>query len=97
MKTPEDVASEIVGQFSWHSNVVEGGCLVGQQVPVSRAIAEAVRQERARAEIARQALADAATALIRLSAGRVKPKGRTVKEAMAKAEWALGASRPGGQ
>lgn len=53
MKTPEQVADEIIGRFPWHSNVIEGGCLVGQQVPVARAIAEAIAAERERcAEIA---------------------------------------------
>lgn len=46
--TPEQIAADVVNRFPWHSNVVEGGCLVGQQHAVARAIAEAIKQERER-------------------------------------------------
>jgi hypothetical protein len=48
MKTPDQIADEIVAQFSWSTNVSRNGRLVGQQVIVAEAVAEAIKVERAR-------------------------------------------------
>lgn len=48
MKTPEQIAQEIVDQFSWSTNVSRGGRLVGQQYVVAQAIAAAIQAERDR-------------------------------------------------
>jgi hypothetical protein len=48
MKTPEQIAQEIVDQFSWSTNVSRGGRLIGQQYVVAEAIAAAIQAERDR-------------------------------------------------
>lgn len=80
-KTPEQVATEIVDRFSWNSNVVEGGCLVGQQHAVAKAIAQAIKAERDRCQAMHSALCDGAIALIGITRGRLKPAGRVAKNA----------------
>lgn len=47
MKTTEAWAREIVDKFSWSSNVMLDGKLVGQQFVVARAIAAAIRKAQA--------------------------------------------------
>lgn len=47
VRTPEQIAADIVGRFSWSSNVMIDGQLVGQQYAVALAIADAIRAERA--------------------------------------------------
>ena len=47
MKTPEEIAAEIVNQFAWTSNVMVDGRLMSQQHAVKLAIAEAIREDRA--------------------------------------------------
>lgn len=44
---PEDIAADIVNRFSWSSNVLWNGQLVGEQYVVALAIADAIRAERA--------------------------------------------------
>lgn len=46
-RTPEDIAIDIVSRFSWSSNVMWQGRLVGVQYVVAQAIADAIRAERA--------------------------------------------------
>lgn len=48
MKTPEQIAAEIIERFSWSSNVIHEGRMVAQQYIVGLAIAEAIRFERDR-------------------------------------------------
>jgi hypothetical protein len=48
VKTPEQIAAEIVNQFSWSSNVMRDGRLIGEQYVVAEAIAAAIRADRDR-------------------------------------------------
>ena len=50
MKSPEQIAEEIVGGFSWTSNVMRNGRAVGQQYVVAEAIADVIQAERDRCE-----------------------------------------------
>lgn len=79
MKSPEQIAAEIVNRFSWGSNVVHEGRLVGQQHVVALAIAEAIRAERRRATIAHDALGSSVLALNGVSTGYLKPRGRKAR------------------
>jgi len=47
LKNPDTIAREIVDRFPWSSNVILEGRLVGQQVIVAQAIADAIRADRA--------------------------------------------------
>lgn len=47
-KTPEEIASEIVGKLNFTSNRIVNGRWVGEQYFAKQAIAEAIRDERAR-------------------------------------------------
>ncbi len=47
MKTPEQIANEIVDQLSFSSNRMVNGRLIGEQYFAARAIAEAIRADRA--------------------------------------------------
>jgi hypothetical protein len=93
MKTPEQIAADIVDRFSWGSNVVYRGRLVGQQFVVAIAIADAIRAERVRGDTARDALVDTTLALNGVSTGYLKPKGRHAKSALATAAQAMEMTR----
>lgn len=84
MKTPEEIAAEIVDRLSRSSNVV----LLGQE-PIVAAIADAIHAERRRVGIARSALMDAAIALAGVTTGYLKPKGKIAPRALAGAHVAL--------
>lgn len=47
MQTPQQIAEHIVDDFSWSSNVMRDGRLIGQQHVVADAIAEAIKKDRA--------------------------------------------------
>lgn len=46
VQTPDEIAQRIVDRFSWSSNVMRDGRLVGQQFIVAEAIAKAIEAER---------------------------------------------------
>lgn len=81
MKTPEQIAAELVDQFSWSSNVMRDGRLVGQQYIVAEAIARAIASERVRAQTLTSALCRAMTALAGLTSRRLQPNGPKAKYA----------------
>lgn len=56
MKSPEQVALEVVDQLSFSSNRMVGGRLVGEQYFAAQAIAGAVSKERAEIKRLRDAL-----------------------------------------
>lgn len=93
MKTPEQVATEIVNRFSWGSNVSCQGRLVGQQHVVGIAIAEAIAAERARVQTLKSALCATMTAIAGLSSLRLKPRGKVATAAFASGEQALKETR----
>lgn len=94
MKTPEQIAADIIGRFAWHTNVVgPGGCLIGQQHAVAEAIADAIRTERLTIRVARNALFGTTSALAGVTSGRLKPKGKIAAQAFAEANNALGLTR----
>lgn len=47
MRSPEEIAQEIVNKFSWSSNRMLNGRLVGEQYFVAQAIADAIKADRA--------------------------------------------------
>lgn len=47
MKMPSETAMKLVGQFSWGSNVIRDGKMIGQQYIVAEAIDQAIAAERA--------------------------------------------------
>jgi hypothetical protein len=47
LATPDQIARQIVDGFSWTSNLMRDGRLIGQQFVVAEAIAEAIRKDRA--------------------------------------------------
>lgn len=106
MTTPsaEDVrlANEIVSQFSWSSNVMRGGRLIGQQHIVAEAIAQALAD---RTEALRAILARARSAIDGLYAERIAkdkdfypskhPSFAIMREIKEKLDGTI-ASKPGG-
>ena len=46
MKTPKEIADEIVDQFSWSANVMRNGKLIGLQYIVADTIARAIETDR---------------------------------------------------
>ena len=56
MKSPEQIAADLVSKFSWSSNRILNGRLVGEQYFVAQAVADAVRAERREIERLRQEL-----------------------------------------
>ena len=46
MKSADQIATEIVNQFSWTTNVCRKGSMVGQQFVVAEKIAEAIEADR---------------------------------------------------
>ena len=46
MKSADQIATEIVNQFSWTTNVYRKGKMVGQQFVVAEKIAEAIEADR---------------------------------------------------
>lgn len=46
MKTPEQIAAEVMGCFEWNAAAIEGGCLVGQREEIASAIADVIRIDR---------------------------------------------------
>lgn len=90
-KKAEVIAQEIVGRYAWTSNVFHDGKIVGLQVAIAAEITEAIRKERQVSDILRAAVFDIALALIGVTRGRLKFKGRKVQAAIAKAEAALAA------
>jgi DNA-binding response OmpR family regulator len=47
VRTPEQIALEVISQFPWSDNVVYRGALVGKQHAVAKTIADAIREDRA--------------------------------------------------
>lgn len=94
VQTPQQIAAEIVDRFSWGSNVVHEGRLVGQQYVVAIAIAEAIKLERMRLRAAKDALCEATMVLNGVTAGRLKPAGRRAVAARQTVHAAFDAAYP---
>lgn len=56
MKTPDQIAAEVVNDLSFSSNRMVNGRLIGEQYFAAQAIADAVRNERAEIQRLRDAL-----------------------------------------
>lgn len=85
MKTPTQIAEQIVGELSFSSNRMLDGRLVGEQYFAAEAIKAAIETERAAQENLRSALCDAAIALNGVTTSRLQPRGRVALAARKKA------------
>lgn len=56
MKSPDQIACDVVDKLSFSSNRMVNGRLIGEQYFAAQAIADAVRQERAEIQHLREAL-----------------------------------------
>lgn len=70
--TPKEIAADIVERFSWSTNVMRDGRLVGQQHIVADAIAEAIAKERAAIEALQNDLAEIARLRLATSEGTLR-------------------------
>jgi hypothetical protein len=81
VKTPEQIAREIVDRLSFSSNRMVEGRLVGEQYFAALAIAEAITAERKRLMDAKDGLYRTIGALGGIAVGRLTPNGRIARSA----------------
>ena len=81
MKTPEQIADEVINELRFSTNRMLDGRLVGEQHFAALAIAEAIRRERKRYDTIKQALCTGLMTLSGVRHGRLKPTGKRVNAA----------------
>jgi hypothetical protein len=81
MKTPEQIANEVVADLCFSTNRMLNGRLVGEQYFAAQAIARAIAEERARYATIKSALCTSLEALAGVKNSRLRPSGKKVAAA----------------